>query len=275
MTRAPVAFLIFNRPQETARVFARIRQARPRTLLVIADGPRDERDHEQCERARSIVLNHVDWECDLKSNVSLQNLGCKLRVSSGIDWVFDQVDEAIILEDDCLPDPTFFPFCDELLERYRDDRRVMHIGGSNLQFGHRPTEDSYYFSAINQIWGWATWRRAWKDHYDVTMRRWPAVRESSLLKDLLGDDVASRIAKGFDAIHAGATDSWDNQWTLAVWLAGGLTSLCIQHRVRTWGDAHSKTRQRHRKPADGADAVSVATPKTHHAGSGRRREKLP
>ena len=256
--RAPVALLIFNRPDETARVFAQVRRAQPRTLLVIADGPRNEAEHDACERTRSIVLNHIDWACDVRTNLSHTNLGCRRRVSSGIDWVFEQVEEAVILEDDCLPHETFFGYCDELLARYRDDARVMHVGGTNFQFGQRVSGDSYYFSCINQIWGWATWRRAWRPHYDVTMSRWPAVRETSLLRDLLGDDdVAARIARGFDSIHSGKTDSWDNQWTLAVWLAGGLTALPAVNLVSNIGFGPGAT---HTKNANSAIANQPIEP---------------
>jgi hypothetical protein len=259
MVRAPVAFILFNRPEETARVFAEIRRAKPATLLVIADGPRNDEEHVLCEQARSVVVNHIDWPCDLRTNFSAANLGCKRRVSSGIDWVFDQVEQAIILEDDCLPDPTFFPFCDDLLDRYRGDDRVMHIGGSNFQFGQHVTEDSYYFSAINQIWGWATWRRAWKAHYDVTMRRWPEVRDTSFLADLLGEEVARRVAGGFENIYAGKTDSWDNQWTLSVWLAGGLTALPAVNLISNIGFGPRAT---HTRKATSAVANQPTEPLT-------------
>ena len=128
----------------------------------------------------------------------------------------------------------------------------MQIGGSNWpQFGHRPTSDSYYFSTINMIWGWATWRRAWKNHYDVTMSRWPEVRTTRLVEDLVGDDVAARMRVGFDSIYSGKTDSWDNQWTLAHWLAGGLTALPAVNLISNIGFGPDAT---HTKKA--ADAVA-------------------
>jgi hypothetical protein len=248
--RTPVAFILFNRPQPTRRVFAEIRRAQPQTLLIIADGPRYPGERTLCKKARS-VIEQIDWPCDVRLDISNENLGCRNRVSSGIDWVFEQVEEAIILEDDCLPHPTFFRFCDELLERYRDDPRVMQIGGSNAQFGRQPTSDSYYFSAINMIWGWATWRRAWKDHYDVTMSRWREARDTRLVKDLFGEQVAARIRTGFDNIYSGKTDSWDNQWTLALWLAGGLTALPSVNLISNIGFGPDAT---HTRKADSAVA---------------------
>ncbi|MBC8108896.1 MAG: glycosyltransferase family 2 protein [Anaerolineae bacterium] len=256
MTRAPVAFMIFNRPDETARVFERIRQARPRTLLVIADGPRNDAEHDLCECTRSVVQN-VDWDCDVRVNASATNLGCRKRVSSGIDWVFNEVNEAIILEDDCLPDPTFFRFCDEMLDQYRDDPRVMHVGGSNFQLGVRPTKDSYYFSAINQIWGWATWDRAWRGHYDVSMKRWPEMRDTSFLQDLIGEAVAEKVSRGFDGVHSGKIDTWDNQWTFAMWLAQGLAILPAVNLISNIGFGANAT---HTKKATSAIANQSTEP---------------
>lgn len=168
----PVVLLIFNRPDLTAKVFDCIRQARPPKLLVIADGPRSEvvEDANKCQEARNIVES-VDWQCEVFKNYSDGNLGCRKRVSSGLTWVFEQVEEAIILEDDCLPHPSFFRFCDELLEKYRYEAKVMAISGDNFQFGRQRTPFSYYFSRYPHCWGWATWRRAW-ECYDDTMQHW-------------------------------------------------------------------------------------------------------
>src|SRR4051794_37703129 len=137
----PVVFLIFNRPEQTRRVFNEIRKAQPSRLLVVADGPRADRFGEAtlCDRTRA-VIQHIDWPCEVTTRFSSVNLGCKLSVSSGLDWAFEQVAEAIILEDDCLPDPSFFPFCEELLERYRDNPQISQICGSNYQQGDRRTE---------------------------------------------------------------------------------------------------------------------------------------
>ena len=150
----PVVFVIFNRPDTTAKVFEAIRQAKPPKLLVIADGARIDKPGEakKCAAARAII-NQVDWQCEVLTNYSDVNLGCRKRVSSGLDWVFEQVEEAIILEDDCLPHPTFFRYCQELLEKYRDDEHIMMISGNNFQFGRKRNEYSYYFSHYSHIWG--------------------------------------------------------------------------------------------------------------------------
>src|SRR3990172_12860511 len=131
----PVAFLIFNRPDLTRTVFQAIAEAKPKTLLVVADGPRFPEEAEKCKKARTVVLSGVDWDCRVSTNFADSNLGCKVRPSSGLGWVFSQVDEAIILEDDCVPAPSFFYFCQTLLEYYRYDERIMGIGGWKFQFG--------------------------------------------------------------------------------------------------------------------------------------------
>ncbi len=149
----PVALIIFNRPQNTAQVFAEIAKAKPKTLFIIADGPRPNHptDEANCARTRAVV-EQIDWECTVHRNYSEQNLGCKRRVSSGLDWVFEQVEEAIILEDDILVDPSFFPFMEEMLERYRHDDRVMQIVGENAVGVQADIPYSYFFSHVASFW---------------------------------------------------------------------------------------------------------------------------
>ncbi|SRR5579883_3102355 len=224
--KTPVAFLIFNRPHLTQTVFNAIRQAQPPVLLVIADGPRVDRagEAELCAQTRAII-QQVDWDCQVLTNFSETNLGCKKRVSSGLDWVFKTVEEAIVLEDDCLPHPTFFPFCEALLDHYRHDTRVMVISGNNFQFGRKRTPDSYYFSHYNHIWGWASWRRAWR-YYDVKMSLWPTIRRGDWLHDFLRDDRAVHYwTEVFDAVSRNLIDTWDYQWMFACWTQHGLTVL--------------------------------------------------
>lgn len=233
----PVAFLVFNRPGTTARVFTEIAQARPRHLLIVADGPRADRDGEaeQCAQVRAIV-ERVDWPCDVRTNYSESNLGCRARVSSGLDWVFEEVEEAIILEDDCLPHPTFFRYCETLLDRYRDDERITCISGDDFQRRNGVSSSSYYYSRFVHIWGWATWRRAWR-HYDVAMRGWPAARDAGLLDSVWGADRAA-VAHWraiFDAVHAGRVDTWDYQWVFTCWQQGGLTVLPCGNLVSNLG----------------------------------------
>lgn len=210
----PVALLIFNRPDTTQRVFDEIAKAKPPKLLVVADGPRSNRPGEadQCAQARAIIQK-VDWDCEVLTHFADTNMGCKMRVSSGIDWIFEQVEEAIILEDDCLPEQSFFRFCEEMLTRYRHHDRVGMVSGGNLQFGRTRGTGSYYFSRYTHIWGWATWRRAWQ-RYDREMRLWPAFKEQGWLETFFnkrGEQAYWR--NSFDAVHDGSLDTWDCQWT--------------------------------------------------------------
>ena len=219
--KTAVAFIIFNRPQVTRRVLAAIREARPPGGLVIADGPRAGREGEaeKCAEVRALVEADVDWPCKLEKNYADKNLGCARRVSSGLDWVFAQVEEAIILEDDCLPDASFFPFCEELLERYRKDERVGQIAGCSFLPEKAGSADSYFFSRYPHCWGWATWRRAWR-HYDYEMRAWSERREASWKIGPERPRERRLWADCFDATKRGGTDSWAYRWTSVVWARG-------------------------------------------------------
>ena len=147
-------------------------------------------------------------------------------MSSGIDWVFEQVEKAIFLEDDCLPDPTFFRFCQEMLERYRHDQRIGMISGDNFQFGRRRNDDSNYFSKYVHVWGWATWRDRWVGSYDVTMARWPRIRDEGWLGDMVGNRrEAAYWQKIFERVHRGEIDTWDYQWVFANWAEGRVSIL--------------------------------------------------
>ena len=234
--KTPVAFIIFNRPDTTKRVFDAIRQAKPPKLFVIADGPRADRsgEAEKCAAARSII-DGVDWECEVLTNYSDVNLGCKVRVSSGLDWVFSEVEESIILEDDCLPHSTFFPFCEELLDYYRNDQRIMVVSGCNFQFGSNHNDYSYYFSHYAHIWGWASWRRVWQN-YDVDMKLWKEIRDCGLLKSVLKETkLLKHWNKIFQDTYNGLVDTWDYQLAFTLWSQNGLTILSNSNLVSNIG----------------------------------------
>ena len=168
----PILFLVFNRPDTTQVVFNRIREVQPARLYIAADAPREGRDDEKlrCKEVKEIV-SKVDWPCEVRHLYRDKNLGCKIAISSAISWFFEQEEQGIILEDDCLPDLSFFPFCEELLERYKDDQRIGHIGGNCFLPGIVKNGWSYDFCNIIHIWGWATWRRVWKN-MDVNFPFW-------------------------------------------------------------------------------------------------------
>jgi hypothetical protein len=222
--QTPVALFIFNRPEPTARVFSRIAGARPPELFIVADGPREGRaqEAEQCAETRRII-EQIDWPCRVRTNLSPYNMGCTQRMATGISWVFGHVEEAILLEDDCLPDPTFFRFCEELLDRYREQPRVMQIAGFNIPLDRRTRSFSYYFSRFATNWGWATWRRAWQ-HYDVEVKEWPALRETAWLPDIVKHpSIAAYWSRMFDLAHRHELGTWDYQWVFACWRQRGLS----------------------------------------------------
>jgi len=232
----PVLLLIFNRPDITREVMAQIREAEPPKLFVGADGPRadqpDEADH--CEQARQ-VATHVDWNCEVHTLFRDENMGCKQAVSSAITWFFEHVEAGIILEDDCIPHPTFFSYCAELLERYREDERVMVISGDNFQPPTRTYDSSYYFSTHMHCWGWATWRRAWKK-YDGQVSVWHDLRGTGWLEGWLGsEDEAEYWQRIFDKVYREEVDSWAYPWTFTCWKEHGLTILPAVNLVSNIG----------------------------------------
>ena len=222
----PVAFLIFNRPDTTNKVFAEIAKARPPKLFVVADGPRDDHpgDITKCVSARETV-ERVDWECKVLKNYSERNLGCKSRVVSGLDWVFENVEDAIVLEDDCVPTPSFFQYCQELLQRYRSDTRIMQICGFNRMGQAKDYPYSYYFSRYGPVWGWASWRRAWC-HNDVRMEAWNAIKRDRAHRFFCIDrkEVDWRMSL-YDKVYDGKIDTWDYQWGFAKLINSGLSII--------------------------------------------------
>lgn len=221
----PILFLVFNRPDKTCRVFERIREVKPAKLFIAADGPRLEKkgESELCTRTRTLILNRIDWPCEVFTLFQEENLGCKLAVSLGISWFFEQVEEGIILEDDCLPSLSFFQFCADLLEKYRDNEWVMMISGDNFQPRKRG-EASYYFSRYTHIWGWATWRRAWQK-YDLLMKRWPVLREKQRFSEFLPSTIYKKAERMFDGAYEGQITTWDTQWLFTCWAHSGLSVI--------------------------------------------------
>ena len=251
----PVAFIIFNRPDTTARVFAEIAKAKPPKLLVVADGARPSREGEAEQVAQTrAIIEGVDWPCEVLTNFSDTNLGCKKRVSSGIDWIFEQVEEAIILEDDCLPESTFFRFCEEMLARYRHDERISMISGNNFLFGQVDIPESYYFSRYMHIWGWASWRRAWKD-YDVNMTDWSHLRSSGMLEHTIQNRSERQYwLNAFDGVKVGKIDTWDYQWGLSCWVQSRIAVMPAVNLISNIGFGPGAT---HTKGASIFSAMST------------------
>jgi hypothetical protein len=235
-TTPPVIFIIFNQLDTTRQVFEAIRAAKPRKLLVIADGPREDRpgEVEKCAAVRTIV-DEVDWDCEVHRNFSETNMGCRLRISSGITWAFELVDKAIILEHDCVPSASFFHYCADVLDRYESDERVMTVSGNNRLFGRTETADSYYFSRYPHYWGWATWRRAWAK-YDPNMTHWPEIRDRRLFDQYFPTMIGRYFWEStFQHVYDGKIDTWDYQWVYTIWANSGLCVAPARNLVRNIG----------------------------------------
>ena len=221
--RSPVLFLIFNRPDITFHVFSEIKKARPSRLYIAADGPRANHpaDADLCTQARSIT-NEIDWNCEVHTHFQDNNKGCKVAVSSAINWFFDHEEEGIVLEDDCLPANSFFFFCDSLLERFRTNERIFSITGTNLQMRNVWGTASYYFSQYSNVWGWASWRRVWKN-YDVRLEKYDEAFAEQKLKEVLQDEIlAADWFEFFKRIKSNRIDTWDYQLICLTFFENGL-----------------------------------------------------
>lgn len=230
----PVLFIIFNRPDTTQKVFDEIRKAQPKYLYIAADGPRESKEHDKrlCEETRAIV-NQIDWDCEVKTLFQSKNLGCKMGVSSAINWFFENVEAGIILEDDCVPHQSFFRFTSEMLEKYKGEEKVMMITGFNPITEHR-TQFSYYFSKYFSIWGWATWKRAW-EKYDITMHEWPRIKSEGLNYYYNNKYASSSMEQSFEATYLGKIDTWDYQWAFSGLINGGLSIVPSKNLISNIG----------------------------------------
>ena len=232
-----VLFLVFNRLDTAKQVFEAIRQAKPPRLYIAADGARanKEGEAEKVQAVREFIMQNIDWECEVKTLFRDQNLGCKYAVSSAITWFFENEEQGIILEDDCLPSQSFFWFCEELLNRYKGDLRIWHISGDNFQKGMIRGKGSYYFSKFNHIWGWASWANRWKE-YDVEIKSYKNFADQSGINDLSESEQEKKYWKSiFKDVSNGEIDTWDYQWTYTVWVNSGLSILPNKNLISNVG----------------------------------------
>lgn len=208
----PVTFIFFNRPDTTMKVFNEIKKARPQKLYLVSDGARSTRQEEQeiVQKLRSQVEAGIDWQCEVYKNYADKNMGCHKRMVSGISAVFEREETTIILEDDIIPVPGFFRYCEELLKRYEKETKIMYISGNNLQH-HFPIEDSYTFSQFPSIWGWATWKRAWV-LYDDSKSAWDKIKTDQAVENCYGKKWAKYYSAQIERAYEGELDTWDYQW---------------------------------------------------------------
>lgn len=263
--KTPILLLIFNRPDLTKSIFNIISSLKPEILFISADGPRQNviGEEDQCNKSRAIVQK-INWDCQVKFLLHENNLGCKKAVSTAINWFFDHVDRGIILEDDCLPDESFFVFCTDLLEKFKDDLRVGHISGNNFLAEKLKTKDSYYFSNIPHVWGWATWRRAWKN-YDVHMKRWPEVKNSGLFDTFFLKNIFQKLYwnRIFQLCYENKIDTWDFQWVFCCLLYKQLSINPNLNLVKNLGFDERATHTKSKNELMNLAAEQISFPLKH------------
>jgi hypothetical protein len=227
----PVLIIPFRRPDKIKLLIKALALVQPKNVYILCDGPRPNNPEEARLVAESRrIATDIAWPCKIYTHFKETNVGLTPNVVEGIDWFFSQVEAGIIFEDDCIPDPSFFTFCAELLERYKDDTRVMHISGNNFQQGRVHGDGSYYFSHYSHSWGWATWRRAWIQYHDA-IAHFDTYDKTGRINEL----PFSRAAKKFWMKLLRNTAIWDSRWLYTTWYARGLCILPNQNLVSNIG----------------------------------------
>jgi hypothetical protein len=237
MLATPVLFIVFNRPHLTAKVLDSLLAIKPSVLYVAADGPRanKESDVKLCAETRALIESKVTWPCEIKKRFLDENLGCGKAVSTAISWFFSEVEYGIVLEDDCLPDASFYPFCEQLLLKYKDNNEIMHIGGANFQDGKKRGEASYYFSSEVHVWGWASWRRAWNAYDYNTSNLHEFISTHKIKKYYQDKKIINYWHHIFERMTRHEIDTWDYQWRYCIWNAGGLAIIPQKNLVSNIG----------------------------------------
>ena len=217
-------------------VLAAIKKAEPRKLFLIADGPKSDDEITECRDVQSAVEEKIDWDCKIEKIYSDTNLGCAQRIKTGLDLVFKKEERAIILEDDTLPNNSFFKFCEFCLSKYQSEELVYHISGCNFFPNHKSDSSSYYFTSIVNIWGWATWARAWKN-YDIEMRSWEYQDKDAFLKHWCTTKKQQQDTRTIFDLHCKNLDpwTWDYQWVYTCWANNGLSIIPSQNLVQNLG----------------------------------------
>ena len=234
--KTPIVFFIYRRLETAIKVLEAIRKAKPTKIYVVADGPKSDEEIIECQNTRKSVEKNIDWNCDVVKIYSDINLGCAQRIKTGLDLVFKREKKAIILEDDTLPSSSFFKFCEFCLNRYDDDQTVYHISGCNFFPNSSEATSSYHLTSIVNIWGWATWSRAW-NNYDLQMKSWNSQDKLSFLKHWCTTKQQLQDTYAMFNLHCENTDpwTWDYQWVYTCWLNNGLSIIPSKNLVQNLG----------------------------------------
>jgi hypothetical protein len=239
MIESPVLLIVFNRPDTTQKVFDAIKGAKPQKLYIAADAPRigNREDEKNCIIVKEII-KQVEWDCDVHYRFVDVNLGCGPAPYNAISWAFENEDRLIILEDDCVPAFPFFGFCNDLLERYKNDTRIWIISGNQYNEEAVKTPHSYFFSRYGHSQGWATWRRCWPKN-GVTMEKWPLMKQQDILKAVFASkEETTYFEKMFDNAYSDISlndHAWDIQFSFYLRSNNALSIVPAKHLVTNIG----------------------------------------
>ncbi len=218
----PILYLAFNRLDSVKKTFPEIQKAKPKQLFIACDGPRNKEEKEKTDSVRKYILKNINWKCKVKTLFRNKNLGCKYAVAGAINWFFKNVEQGIILEDDCLPDQSFFRFCQEMLEKYKNNEKIIQISGTSF-FSKKRNKYSYIFSRYGNIWGWSTWRRSWKN-YDVDLKNYDKFNQLKWKEKIkFFDKILKRYY--FWLVKKKGINTWDYQWNITRSKVGGLSII--------------------------------------------------
>ncbi len=260
----PVLLFVYKRINNLEGICRLLKKIKVQSIYIVADGPKDSREKDVVANVRLELEKYIDWKCELHKNYADTNLGLKERFRTGIDWVFEHTDKAIFIEDDCVPDPSFFTFCDQLLEKYKDNERIVSIAGNNFQSANTRIKESYYYSRYPHVWGWATWKRVW-DQYDSGISDWPKRRDSGWLKTVYPDQFFIRKfwTYIYDRLYAGQINTWDYQLTYLSQKLGGYNIIPRVNLVSNIGYGEDATNLKKKNLTIGVPTLPVPFPLVH------------
>jgi len=258
----PIVLIIYHRPDLTKNLVNNLRSVKPKNIYVVADGPKTPQDKVACDYARDMI-KEIDWPCQIHKIYARVNMGLRKRVVSGLDTVFKKEKWAIILEDDLVIDPSFFPYCEQLLKKYAKNDQIISISGNNFQFGKNEIKKSYYFSRYVHSWGWATWKRAW-DLYDDNLTDWTKLRQNNWLNTTLSSRVLALYwTMIFDMVSAGQVDSWAYRWTYSALKNTKLTIIPDRNLVSNIGYGTKATHTTRKSRVMGMETSKMIFPLKH------------
>lgn len=236
----PIVLIMFNRPFETLKVLEKIKEVKPTQLFIISDGSRNNKEEEKVQQCRNLI-SKIDWECKIETNFSNVNLGCRDRISSGLNWVFEKVETAIILEDDCLPDVSFFYYCERMLKLYENDEKVMSIEGTNLSNKKHHIEDNeYFFGSYASLWGWATWKESW-EKIDLNLTTLSNKKIQKIIMKNMGIVKYLNYRRIFKKVKQGRINSWGYSWIYTILSLNGVVIVPAKNLIENIGFSEGAT----------------------------------